>query len=273
MVRRKLMDPVPIGGEVVDVMKNVDNIERILKNRQEATAMWKTAWEEGTLPQTILPCHGACNGVIILTKEGRQSKGQCPAHMQEGVCPLVGKAEKELRERLERAGFAPRYHTPDPARIPAREVVEEYLRELGPNLKAGRGLILTGDVGVGKTFAMAYMARRMLVEHVGVWKTHMSELIGLLNDQQQRKTTLERCLKVQVLMLDDWGTAQAPPWVLDILDGMVESRNGRMAPFIVSTNLKPEAMKKDPETRRIVDRWGESTGLIRMGDKGQRGAR
>lgn len=264
------MDPVQIGGATAAVM---DRIEQIMKDRRSTTEEWKTAWTAGELPKAALPCHDACNGTIILSKDGRQAKGQCPAHMQEGVCPLVGKAERELRKRLELAGFAPRYHSPDPARIPARSLVEEFLSNLATNLQAGRGLILTGDVGVGKTYAMAYMARRMLVENVGVWKVHMSDLIQILSDQQQRKTAVERCLKVQVLMWDDWGTAQAPPWVLDMLDGIVESRNGRMAPMVVSTNLPPQKLKADPQTRRIVDRWSESAGLIQMGNRSQRGVR
>lgn len=262
------MDPVPVGASLGNVMVRM---EQIMQSRQEATAAWKTEWTEGRMDQSVLPCSTACNGYIVLEKAGEKAKGLCPAHMQEGVCPLVGQAERELSQRLERAGFALRYHTPDPARIPARSLVEEYLRDLAANLKAGKGLLLTGDVGVGKTFALAYLARRLLTENVGVWKVHMSDLVMGLNDRQQQKAIVERCLKVQFLMIDDWGASGMPPWVLDIMDGIVESRNGRLAPFGVSTNLNPDMMKKDPQTRRIVDRWNESTYLIQMGNKGQRG--
>lgn len=264
------MDPVQIGGATAQVM---DRIEQIMKNRRSTTAEWKDAWDAGELPKSVLPCHDACNGTIILSKDGRQAKGQCPAFMVEDVCPLVGKAERELRERLELAGFAPRYHTPDPARIPARSVVEEYLGNLAANLKAGRGLLLTGNTGVGKTFAMAYLARRMLVENHGVWKIHASDLVMKLEDVQQRKQVVERCLKVEVLMLDDWGTATMPPWVLSIMDGIVEARNGRLAPVIVSTNMRTDELFRKQEYRRIVDRWKESTAVVRMGDASQRGVR
>lgn len=262
------MDPVRVGASAAAVM---DRLERIMESRRTATAEWKAEWEAGTLPANVLPCHDACTGTIALTKNGVQAKGQCPAYMQEGTCRLVGLAERELRERLVRAGFAPRYHSPDPARIPARSLVEEFLRDLEANLQAGRGLILTGDTGVGKTFAMAYLARQMLTENIGVWKVHMSDLVMALNDSQTRKPAVERCLKVQVLMLDDWGASGMPPWVLDIMDGIVESRNGRLAPMVISTNMSPEDLKKKHEYKRIVDRWGESTGLIQMGNKGQRG--
>lgn len=264
------MDPVQIGGATAQVM---DRIEQIMKNRRSTTAQWKEAWDAEQLPKSVLPCHDACNGTIILSKDDRQAKGQCPAFMQENVCPLVGKAERELRERLELAGFAPRYHSPDPTRIPARSVVEEFLGNLGPNLKAGRGLILTGNTGVGKTFAMAYIARRLLVENHGVWKVHASDLVLALDDVQRRKPTVERLLKVEVLMLDDWGTASMPPWVLSIMDGVVEARNGRMAPMIVSTNMRTDELFRKQEYRRIVDRWKESTAVVRMGDTSQRGVR
>lgn len=263
-----MADPVPLGASLGNVMVRMD---QIMRSRQEATHAWAAAWAEGTLDQGVLPCANSCNGYIVLERHGEKAKGLCPAHMQEGVCPLVGKAERELEQRLERAGFAARYHHPDPDRIPARSVVEEYLRDLQANIKAGKGVMLTGDVGVGKTFALAYMARRMLAENIGVWKVHMSDLVIALNDRQTQRQTVERCLKVQVLMLDDWGASGMPPWVLDIMDGIVESRNGRLAPFGISTNLNPAQMKKDPQTRRIVDRWGESTHLIQMGNRGQRG--
>jgi DNA replication protein DnaC len=171
---------------------------------------------------------------------------------------------------MKHAGFEKRHMVVDPERIPVREEIEQYLGALAENVETGRGLILVGDVGVGKTMALSYMARRMLVENYGVWCARMAELVDAIADRESRKATVMRLISVQILMLDDFGTAEMQPWVLSTLDGVVDKRYSDEKPTLISTNMTRDKLLHDPNLRRMVDRWRQCNRLLKFGDQSQR---
>ena len=258
----------------------IARIERTMQRRREGTQTLQKFWNSGEIGKADLPCHDACNGEIrvylpleVVNRHelpSRSEYGFCPAHMQAGVCPLVTLRERQLLARMKHADFGQRYVNPDPERIRCRQVVEQYLGNLDANVREGRGLVFTGDVGVGKTMILGYMARRMLSANVGVWKAHFPAFIDGLQDRQRKLALVERAIRVEVLMIDDFGSGEIAPWVIGVLEGVIESRYGNNKPTIVTTNIGKDELVANPDFRRIVDRWRETSTMIRIAGESQR---
>jgi DNA replication protein DnaC len=261
-------EPVRLGPLAEEF---VARVERTMQQRRENTETLRRLWTAGELPKDRLPCYNSCEGLVRIPIDAERTiTGFCPAHMEKGVCPLVDKAERELAARLTHAGFGSRYHHVDPERMRARAAVEQYLGTLQENRSTGRGLVLTGDVGVGKTMTLGYLARQMLKDDIGVWKVHMPTWTEELNDRTTRKAQVQRAIKVEVLMIDDLGSGDMPTWVLGIVEGIVEHRYANRKPVIVTTNLSREMLVKDVAFRRMVDRWRETCTIVAIGGTSQR---
>jgi len=259
----------------------VARVERIMQRRQKDTETLRRLWNDGEIAKANLPCHDACNGEIRVhlpmdvvernSVENSTLMAFCPMHMVEGVCPLVTLKDRQLTARMRHANFGVRYLNPDAERIRARQTVEQYLGNVERNVAEGRGLVFSGDVGVGKTMTLAYMARRMLSSNIGVWKVLFPEFIDDLQDRTRKQALVERALKVEVLMIDDFGSGDVAPWIIGVLEAIVENRYARMSPVIVSTNMTQAALEDDQSPfRRMVDRWRETSAMVKIGGTSQR---
>ncbi len=247
-------------------------VEHIIQQRRKATQELQRLWTAGEIGASDLPCHDYCDGDIAVEHDGVMVKGYCPQYMVEHVCPLTMKEERELRQRLRMAGFGLRYHDPDPTLIRGIAAIDDWLIHKAENVQQGRGVILAGDVGTGKTMTLAYMARDLLSDGYGTWKIHMPRLLDRMMDRTERRWHVERLMSVQVLMIDDLGSGEIQPWILGILEGAIEHRYANKKPVIVTTNMPVEMLKAKPEFRRMVDRWRETNRLVKVGGESQRHA-
>jgi DNA replication protein DnaC len=143
-----------------------------------------------------------------------------------------------------------------------------------PHLGAdeGKGLLLTGGNGVGKTH-LAVAVLRELVTNKGArgqfWDFH--ELIRMIRssyDEATRTTelqVLEPVVEADILLLDDLGAWRMTDWMLDTLFFIINQRYlGRRA-TIITTNFPDvspkEAAARSNANRRLeylVDRVGNS---------------
>lgn len=240
----------------------------ITQLRQRGTALLQKCWNAGELSE--LPCSQSCTGYIgVETPEG-YVRGTCPAYMQKGTCPLVEKVEKERHARLSQAGFGRHYHSPDLARIRARRAVEEFLANSREHITSGRGMVITGDVGVGKTMMLAYLAAKMIDQGHGVWKVHAPELVEGLEDSKTQRRYVQRAISVEVFMVDDLGSGAMSDEVLGILERIVEHRYANQKPMFVSTNMTRKQLVENVPLRRMVDRWREMNMMVRIAGESQR---
>lgn len=260
-------DMEPLGSVAAGVMARA---ERIMQRRQQGTETIRALLNNGELATRDLPCYDRCDGDIVVMHDGQRIGGFCPMHMVEGVCPLTTVQERKLLVRLKHAGFGSHYFHPEPERIRARQIVEQYLGTMETNLAEGRGLVFTGDVGTGKTFTLAYMARRLLTENVGVRKILFPMFISELEDRSKRMALVQQAIKAEVLMIDDFGSGEIAPWMIGVVEGIVESRYGNNKPTIVTTNLSREALVSNEMFRRMVDRWRECCTMVAIGGTSMR---
>jgi len=124
------------------------------------------------------------------------------------------------------------------ALLTARRFVEEY-----PAGTAGKGLLFTGTMGVGKTHLAVGVLQRLVREHgiKGLFCDYRELLKNIQNsyNPQVHTTELELLKPVfaaEVLVLDDLGAQKPNEWVWDTVALILNTRYNDRQTTIITTN-------------------------------------
>lgn len=125
---------------------------------------------------------------------------------------------------------------------------------------AGRGLMLLGPVGTGKSSAAALLCREAVTVGKNCLWQYVPDLIDDLSDKAaKRSEVVRRAGSADLLVWDDFGVRNMADWELGFLDQIVERRYRDFRPMIITTNLTTNDFLSDPRLQRITDRWRERT--------------
>lgn len=134
-----------------------------------------------------------------------------------------------------------------------RRLVQGYAEGLETHLHDGRGLILAGGVGCGKTHMAVGMGMLALGLGYKAYATTFGQLLHDIRatwsdhnrgDEDWLLTFVE---EVDLLILDDLGMEQTTAWALDRLAHVVNLRYSGGRAVLVTSNLAPE---------ELCDNWG-----------------
>lgn len=154
------------------------------------------------------------------------------------------------------------------AHLMARRFVDGY-----PATTAGRGLLFTGSIGVGKTHLAVGILQTLIVEK-GVhglfcdYRELLKEIQHSYNAQvaTTEMEILQPVFDAEVLVLDELGAAKPTDWVWDTVALVLNTRYNDKRTTIITTNyadLPPGAMNGSNGSSRAVrdetlgDRIGE----------------
>jgi DNA replication protein DnaC len=175
-------------------------------------------------------------------------------------------AEAVRRDQLlERAGIPARYrhctlasfelwNRDDPTLSRARRAVEEFVN-LYP--ESGKGLLLMGNVGTGKTH-LAVAALQALIVDKGVrgrfadFTTLVLEIQMTFDGSGSSRDILHPLIEAEVLVLDELGAGKVTPWVMDLLYYLVNTRYVDNRLTIFTTNYSDFGHAPGQET--LTDR-------------------
>src|SRR3984957_19041022 len=143
------------------------------------------------------------------------------------------------------------------AHLTARKFVEAY-----PIDTAGKGLLFTGSIGVGKTHLAVGVLRRLVQERGvrGLFCDYRELLKNIQNSYNPQVNTTELGLlkpvfAAEVLVLDDLGAQKPNEWVWDTVALILNNRYNDKQTTIITTNypdapagagFKPEKDGKGP---------------------------
>ena len=152
------------------------------------------------------------------------------------------------------------------AHLTARKFVEAY-----PVDTAGKGLLFTGSIGVGKTHRAVGVLRRLVQERGvrGLFCDYRELLKSIQNsyNSQVQTTELELLKPVfaaEVLVLDDLGAQKPNEWVWDTVALILNSRYNDKLTTIITTNYADQAAGggglSDPERAAREPTLGDRIG-------------
>ncbi len=164
-----------------------------------------------------------------------------------------------LREEYASSGFAPeacfeRFDAdiyPDEAQrrrsLRAKEICEAYAQALCFN--GAKGLLLMGDVGLGKTFLLDCIGQRALAQGYSVQKyTAYNLLDRMLRGMREREGGLSAAglATPELLLIDDLGTEPFIPNVTyEVLFSAVNERQNAGKATVIATNLGKAQLLED----------------------------
>lgn len=217
---------------------------------------------------------------------GKQNTTGCTAKAEyEFIKPIYDKPviiQKDKNQTYSVAGIPKRYYdmsfeylkqhgTFPKENTEAYRIVSDYRQNLAQNLSTGKGLILRGPAGTGKTSLGVCLLKEALAIGKGCLMISMPNLLDNMltlskGDNVAFMSYEQKLRNIPLLLLDDFGAEYAKSeWVSAKVESIIIDRYNRMRPIILTTNYS-EGWTKDHYSQRIYDRLrGEYQEAIFMG--------
>lgn len=132
-------------------------------------------------------------------------------------------------------------------------VARNYVKNFKKMREDGKGLLLFGNVGNGKTFAAACIANALIDKGYPCLMERLPDIAQGIFDGD---FTCHDFNKYPLLILDDLGAERKTEYMQEIVFSVIDSRYRARLPLIVTSNLTAEAIKNpaDIAYQRIFSR-------------------
>lgn len=148
----------------------------------------------------------------------------------------------------------------------ARHYVEQF-EEM-----QGKGLLLFGSVGTGKTFISACIANALIDKGHRCLVTNFARLTNILQAERDKQAYLDRLNTFHLLVIDDLASERDTEYMGEIVQSIIDARYRSRLPLIVTTNLTSDELKHPADVRkaRIYSRLFEMCVPIEVNGKDRR---
>lgn len=136
-------------------------------------------------------------------------------------------------------------------------VAKNYVKNFDKMLEDGKGLLLFGSVGNGKTFASACIANALIDKGYPCMMTNFARIAntvqGMFDGRQDYYDSFNR---FPLLVIDDLSAERKTEYMQEIVFNVIDSRYRAGLPLIVTSNLTAEEIKNpaDIAYQRIFSR-------------------
>jgi DNA replication protein DnaC len=124
------------------------------------------------------------------------------------------------------------------------EAARKYALNFDEFRKQGKGLLLFGTVGTGKTYAAACIANALIDRGIPVLMTNFARIAntvgGMWEGKQEYYDSLNR---FPLLILDDLAAERKTEYMSEIVFNVIDARYRAGLPLIITTNLTAEELK------------------------------
>lgn len=182
------------------------------------------------------------------------------------------------------------YWTVDESRIRPITEIGDYVQRLKENIERGRGMILSGTIGSGKTSILSFIAQKAF--QIGKFggcalDTFTPQSWNALFDIrfcpvlkffdlvfERDFQAIDRFRECDLLLLDDFGAEHPSDYPVSQFEGLIEYRYANMRSTCVTTNLSVMQLRDLDFYARVIDRWRDKKlfpyDLIEIGGNSQR---
>ncbi|AKS06949.1 ATP-binding protein [Pseudomonas trivialis] len=199
---------------------------------------------------------------------------------------LAHVAAERLNSALVGSGVTPRfaectfatYRATTPAMSEALEKCQGYANDFGQHYQAGRNLLLTGNVGTGKTHLACSIVRQVIGLNAIAVITTAAEIIRVFKRSMARDSgytegdVIDELASFDLLVIDEVGAQAGTAYELGVLHEVIDRRYQLVRPSVLISNL-PATSKQDVEGKstpsleqyigaRALDRLRENGALL-----------
>lgn len=163
------------------------------------------------------------------------------------------------------------YRNPSWSQCPVAADLKPWCQGITAKAKAGRGLILSGTTGTGKSSSAGLICRAAIEAKLRVHWAYVPTMLRDLQEKDRRQKTVNQVIAADLVIWDDFGAKDPAEWEIELLDELVEQRHSRKKSLVVTTNWSGERLKSDQRLARMVDRWRQRMPMLYLVGKSQRG--
>jgi DNA replication protein DnaC len=230
-------------------------------------------WESGEAHTAACGKHGDYERMSLTGKAFRGAENvkysRCPGCVREELDDIdSGLRELRVSDLMDNAGIARRFEVcefdnyqavnQDAAKNLA--ACQRYTSSWPERLKAGTGIVMTGNCGTGKNHLAVSMAKSIIRDHLAsVEITDVMRLTRAVKNTWRHgadcteEDVIERLASLDLLIIDEVGVQFGSPTEMTILQEIINARYESVLPTILISNLTFEQLKESIG-ERIVDR-------------------
>ena len=137
------------------------------------------------------------------------------------------------------------------------QAMQNYADNFDKYLADGKGLLLYGDTGRGKTFAACCIANALIDKGVPVLVTQFARIRNeLWGMSEGRQEYLDNLNNFPLLVIDDLAAEGKTEYMGELIYNVIDSRERAKLPIIITTNLTKEELENpaDMTYKRIFSR-------------------
>lgn len=184
----------------------------------------------------------------------------CRCVREENAARKEALAQEEAAYRLARrrtscfggddrkAGFT--FATDDRRDAQLSDRVRGYVQHFAEFCREGRGLLLLGPTGTGKTFYACCIANALLEAGYSARVTNFSQIANELQGTFDKQGVHNALLRPDLLVLDDLAAERDTSFMNEIVFQVIDARCATQKPMIVTSNLSAQAFFKPDSIER-----------------------
>ena len=136
------------------------------------------------------------------------------------------------------------------------KAMKRYVDNFDEFKKQGKGLLLWGNTGRGKTYAACEVANALIDKGYSVLVTNFARIVNTLQGTFEKQEYIDSLNTFSLLVIDDLATERDTAYMKEQIFQVVDARYRAKLPMIITTNLTLEEIKStnDLEYSRIYDR-------------------
>lgn len=172
-------------------------------------------------------------------------------------------AERQHREKLRKiegmrsAGFPDsdmqewNFEADDGTNEKISKVAKNYVENFKTMYERGKGLLLYGTVGTGKTFYSACIVNALIDEGYPCLMTNFSRLVNTISGMFEGKQEfIDSLNRYDLLVIDDLAAERDTEYMNEIVQTIIDSRYRAGLPTTITTNLTAEEIKNPADIRK-----------------------
>ena len=208
-------------------------------------------------------CHHKTETIIKHPFTGEERKVRCVCKCRTEMDDFKDRQKQEELERRKRICFAESnmfnwtFANDDGKNEKISNAMKKYVENFTDFKKEGKGLLLYGSVGTGKTYFAACIANALIDEGYSVLMTNFARLTNSIQGTFEGKNEfIDSLQRYTLLIIDDLGAERKSEYMQETVFNIIDARYRSGLPFIITTNLTAEEIKKPQEVgySRIYDR-------------------
>jgi DNA replication protein DnaC len=208
---------------------------------------------------------GECDGSGFLIDEETATARDCRCRPLRIAAARARSLEGRIPSRYRSISFEHSDVIDMERRFPTQvREVRGFVRDIGPNLDAGRGLWLTGGFGTGKTALAMIVSKAAIDSGRSVAIYSCPRLLGVIRESIDNGGVLDfldRLTDADLLHIDDLGAEHRTEWVLEQLYTIINARYQDERSTLITSNLSRDELA-DQLGERIVSRLEGSCELL-----------